>query len=706
MSLKNHTFEGVSRATALSSSVSASASVAVSTRQLIYHNFFQRELVYLYFQCSRKSKPQHIEALSKRFDNVLSVLDRLRFETGQSPVVKSSLGQSPEEFNRDLVPFESFNGIKIKLKLKIKTEFDEWLPYLNYFYTLIAHIRSEKGEHDLTYMMLFVFYEHFPSLTLQFVHFLIGTNRIQLGCWRDVKYLCDYFYKNSKSIEHPVIKTCISLMNQQLSADIDRRRFETGLCPVVKSSLGQSPEEFNRDLVPFEFFNGIKLYNCESISNVSKWIPREHKKFDWLFTELVLHWFSTYEDSSTIHIPFSLKKKTYRKNVSLLNSMLDTPQIKLCAQQKEEIIPKRVSKLTYEKQPRLIYTKPADECNTYCKEYLTAQYIDSDFGNGLLKRKWTHVVSGSGEDSTQKADTSGAGFEIPVAYYVKEAFSILKQLGVTNRTGGEGDAETKFRIQLLNAKWEGFSNRFIEMRQEAHIIPLLDISYSMRNMDDETYYTAIGFAILFSQISVLGKRILTVDNLPNWINLEKATTFFEMVETFCASTKSSGSTVPNFFGAIDLIVYSIQNTNIDTDYLDKLQLVFLSDFSSYKNDILNLTMLMDDTFTYSLHKNICRRFEIQYANANANANSGEECLDNMPNIVYWNLSKTGFVDLPCSIYEDKTLFLSGFSSSLIAMIMKNKYNNPYEGLCYILQHPKYDVLRETVDEEKHYTFIP
>ena len=38
---------------------------------------------------------------------------------------------------------------------------------------------------------------------------------------------------------------------------LDRRRFETGPCPVVKSSLGQSPEEFNRVFVPFEIFNGI-----------------------------------------------------------------------------------------------------------------------------------------------------------------------------------------------------------------------------------------------------------------------------------------------------------------------------------------------------------------------------------------------------------------------------------------------------------------
>jgi len=701
---------------AVSSAMSSAASVALSTRQSIYHSFFQRELVYLYFQCFRRSKREDIEALAKRFGNVLSFL-------------------------------------KLKLKIKTKTSFDEWLPYLNYFYTLIAHVRCEKGEHDLTYMMLFVLYEYFPSLTLQFVHFLIGTNRVQLGCWRDVKYLCDYFYKICKSFDHPVIQVCVSLLNKQLSTDLDRRNRE--YTPLNNSI--RTADEFSTKLQVTDL-NIAPQKVADSnlhryISNVAKWIPREHKKFDWLFTELVLHWFSTYEDSIHVLTPFSLKKKIYRKNVSLLNSMLDTPQIKLCARQTGDIVPKRVSKLTYEKQPCLLYDNTAtprttDECNTYCREYLTAQYIDADFGNGLFtplnnsirtadefstklpvtdlnphtkgvlysnlhryKRKWTHVVTGHGrgrededEDWTWRRDTAGSvavvGFELPIAYYVKEAFSILKNLGCAG-AGGKGDADTKFRIQLLNAKWEKFSNKFVELRHEAYIIPLLDISYSMRNMDDETYYTAIGFALLFSQVSVLGKRIMTIDNLPNWINLEKATTFFEMVETFCVNTKSSGSTVPNLLVAVDLIVYSIQKSSIDTTYLDKLQLVFLSDFSSYKNDILDLTMLMDDTFPYSLHKSICRRFAVQYANG-----GGGEGLDNMPNIVYWNLSKTGFVDLPCSIYEDKTLFLSGFSSSPIGMIMKNKYNNPYKGVCYILQHPKYDVLRETVDDEKHYTFIP
>jgi hypothetical protein len=48
---------------------------------------------------------------------------------------------------------------------------------------------------------------------------------------------------------------------------VDRRRFETGQSPVVKSSLGQSPEEFNRDFVQFEFFNGIKTRVLTSMDN-------------------------------------------------------------------------------------------------------------------------------------------------------------------------------------------------------------------------------------------------------------------------------------------------------------------------------------------------------------------------------------------------------------------------------------------------------
>jgi len=46
---------------------------------------------------------------------------------------------------------------------------------------------------------------------------------------------------------------------------LDRRSFEPGQCPVVKSSLGQPPEELNRDNVPHELFNGIN--QCEKYKN-------------------------------------------------------------------------------------------------------------------------------------------------------------------------------------------------------------------------------------------------------------------------------------------------------------------------------------------------------------------------------------------------------------------------------------------------------
>ena len=61
--------------------------------------------------------PQNIHTYTNILEN--PYLDRQRFETGQTPIVQSSPGQSPEDRDRARAPF--FNGIihqQIKHKLK------------------------------------------------------------------------------------------------------------------------------------------------------------------------------------------------------------------------------------------------------------------------------------------------------------------------------------------------------------------------------------------------------------------------------------------------------------------------------------------------------------------------------------------------------------------------------------------------------------
>ena len=203
-----------------------------SNKETFLHAYFTNELVYLYFHLFRKENKNDISILMDRLDNVLRIL-------------KKELKKKPQNAT-------------------------DWIHYLKQYYKLMVHIRDPiygKGEHDITYEMIYIWYKYYPVLTIYFIHSLVSYDRINtFGCWRDMKYLCQYvFEKSPYKKEDPIIRLCISKMNTQLKKDL----------------------------------NNVSQNNFP-ISYLAKWIPRENKKFDWLFSELVIDWTMNYS-------PFLLK---------------------------------------------------------------------------------------------------------------------------------------------------------------------------------------------------------------------------------------------------------------------------------------------------------------------------------------------------------------------------------------------------------------
>jgi hypothetical protein len=188
-----------------------------------FHRFFKDQLVFFYFNLFKKFDTKNVLELSKKLSDVLQLL-------------KNNLEKDPV-----------------------------FIEYLVLFYRMIGHTRDiyfGKGEHDISYMFLMVFYDNFPVLAIYAMHRFVQPDdnlNIPYGSWRDIKYLCDYIRKNSpKKENHGLIQYCIELMNSQLKKDYETWRFS------------------------------IHARSRNHISNVSKWIPREHKKFHWLFNMLVL----------------------------------------------------------------------------------------------------------------------------------------------------------------------------------------------------------------------------------------------------------------------------------------------------------------------------------------------------------------------------------------------------------------------------------
>ena len=158
-------------------------------------------------------------------------------------------------------------------------------PHLKSLFLMIPYYRDiimGKGERDISYRIIYAWYQVFPVLALKAIHLLFfarfGTS-IPIGSWCDVKYFCLLIEKISPlGLYDPLISVVVSIANRQLYIDLS------------------------------------SIDDCISnvcISNVSKWIPRESHHSD-LFSIFVRDWFS-------LHYIDSAKKKLYRQIISRLS---------------------------------------------------------------------------------------------------------------------------------------------------------------------------------------------------------------------------------------------------------------------------------------------------------------------------------------------------------------------------------------------------
>ena len=166
---------------------------------------------------------------------------------------------------------EMLNSLKGKnldktIKSSEKTVVREYLVLL---YKMIASTRDiidGKGECTLAYMMIHTWYDFYPELACYAVKCLVDFGdkgkTHQYGSWKDIKYFCNYCYKQKCSIEHPLIQYSINLVNIQVRKDMDN-------------------------------------INSDEVSLVGKWVPREKSsRFGWMYQPLACQYFSKYIQSA------------------------------------------------------------------------------------------------------------------------------------------------------------------------------------------------------------------------------------------------------------------------------------------------------------------------------------------------------------------------------------------------------------------------
>ena len=542
--------------------------------------------------------------------------------------------------------------------------------YLKILYKMIGHTRDiidGKGECALTYMMICVWYDFFPELSLFALSCLViplplekvepnrsslplekvEPNRLpeftvdlalpfskvekvenvdqQYGSWKDIKYFCELCHSKGYANTHPLIKYSVNLLNTQLKED----------------------------------YTIFTLNPTTDISLVSKWIPREKSKFGWLYTLLSTHYFPTYIESAKT---FDQKKKAilkcnmeYRKILSTLNNKLDTTQIKQCNKTWSTINFNTVTSITISKQKKafLNITKKSEPKHPELQD----RVLCADHFND-------HITKAT------KGKIEMKGKRVGLNDFTKQALELINQ-----RLNGKVNNN---EIELLNLQWE---NNATQTKTLRNMIAMVDVSGSM---DGEPLHAAISLGIRIAEKSILGKRILTFSSNPTWCNLENKTNYVDMVEQ--VKTVEWGTST-NFYAALTMILNAIVISKMDADEVKDLVLAIFSD------------MQMDEADNTFFKGTLYETIQEKYADAGMKI-CGKPYPT--PHILFWNLRSTnGF---PVSSSQTNTTMMSGFSPALLNLFCETGIESlesmtPWTMLIQSLNNERYQILEDKIMEE-------
>ncbi len=596
-------------------------------------------------------------SLVSALDNTVQHLSYLGFGENQHPEYKcsSSIPEKIVQFSFQLTENGGQNIYKLsQLKLQYITliqniYYDKDLSisdknnYFNLCYKLIAQTRdiiSGKGLYTISYMMISIWadltkylFNYNSSLIMKreeqqlkkfgeilackalenFIDTSIGH---PLGCWKDMKYFMNYLrLSNLKVEEHPVFLHIIKIINQQLKND------ETAVQPSL----------------------------------LAKWIPREKSnKFGWITRFLAFDYYNQYLVNIKNDNIYTLKKAQskclthYRLLISHINKKLQTVQINQCALDWKSInFDKNVTSITLRKQSIAFQNKKkggdlryhSDDREICAKNY--SKYImECNNGEKIIKSKNVAIY-----DLVKAADE----LNLPWSH----------------------DPENIERISVNN-QWnaQSKSNSFLQ-----NMIAMVDTSGSMESDNCRPLYTAIGLGLKVAENSIYGKRVLTFDAKPQWINLDNCKDFVDSVKTI---RKASWGMNTNFYAALDLILETAIKNSISPDIMKNTNLVIFSD------------MQIDGE-----NNNKCLFDEIELKYQEAGIRSVYKKPYSLPHIIFWNLKTTnGFPQLSSNL---NTSMLSGSNSNLFDLFQD-------KGPSFLQDITPWTLLQDSLENKRYKKF--
>ena len=340
--------------------------------------------------------------------------------------------------------------------------------YLSLLYRMIGHTRDiidGKGEYNLTYMMIYTWYDFYPELAKFALKCLVdlGDRNIhQYGSWKDIKYFCDYVKSQKQWSIHPLIDYAVKLVNNQICKDYEKM--------LINSN------------------------------EVAKWVPREKTHFGWLYQQLATDYFAHFLTTATNSISNKkaiLKCKTeYRKVLSSLNRKIDTLQIKQCGKVWSTIDFNKVTSISVTKQTKAFLN---------INKTGAARFPDVSDRVQCAENFNNHV------QSTIKNCAEIKGKRVGMADFTKQAIELI--------CGNNNQVEK----DILNSQWRDNAKQTGALGK---MIAMVDVSGSM---DGDPMNVAIALGIRIAEKSILGKRVMTFSAKPTWVKLDGYDDFVSQV---------------------------------------------------------------------------------------------------------------------------------------------------------------------------------
>lgn len=473
-------------------------------------------------------------------------------------------------------------------------------------YKMIGQTRDiidGKGEYALTYMMIYVWYDFYPSLAKYALSACVQSEVLPngndfkkeypYGSWKDIKYFCQYVKDKGWSEDHEMIQHAFDLIITQLNLDV------------------------------LAFHEGRN----DDMSLVCKWIARESSKFGWVFDALAKKYFASYlktaKTPEKIFKAISKTKMDFRKLITKLNKSLDTTQIKQCDGRWSQIDFDKVTSVTMNNQKTAflnkkkngetrVNTKDRMECYENYTNYFRAQLNEGKEING--KR-------------------------IGMEQFTKQAFELLdRKSRMTNKNITDLSC-LQVEIDILNSQWRDNSNQNGKL---GNFVAMVDTSSSMF-MSDSAGYAGFALGCRVAEKSILGKRVMTFSSDPDWCNLDNCNGFVDSIETI-QNTPWGMST--NFHAALDLILDACVEKKLSNTEVGNLVLVVFSD----------MMMEKADKHQGKLYEIMEKKFEDAGVRSTGLPYKP-------PHILFWNLRSTN--SFPILSNQKNVSMMSGYSPALL-----------------------------------------